>query len=216
MIPQRQVYDFSTWTWERDEKGHVKTDPTHAARALRAQPAAQALRALHARRWSKTSAARRGTCSSRLRIARQQQRPRAHDRVRVRGRLDAAHRRRAVHPHRRASCRLLLGNMGRPGGGIMALRGHANIQGATDIPTLYDLLPGYLPMPSALRDEQTLAEYLKAQPRRPAGGRTRRSTWSRCSRRTTATRRRQRTTSASSTCRRLIGRPLACCRRRSR
>ncbi len=57
---------------------------------------------------------------------------------------------------------MLLGNMGRPGGGIMALRGHANIQGATDIPTLYDLLPGYLPMPSALRDEQTLAEYLKA------------------------------------------------------
>ncbi len=55
----------------------------------------------------------------------------------------------------------LLGNMGRPGGGIMALRGHANIQGATDIPTLYDLLPGYLPMPSALRDEQTLAGYLK-------------------------------------------------------
>jgi formate dehydrogenase major subunit len=54
----------------------------------------------------------------------------------------------------------LLGNMGRPGGGIMALRGHANIQGATDIPTLYDLLPGYLPMPSAMRDEQTLAGYL--------------------------------------------------------
>ena len=57
---------------------------------------------------------------------------------------------------------MLLGNMGRPGGGIIALRGHANIQGATDIPTLYDLLPGYLPMPSALRDEQTLADYLKA------------------------------------------------------
>ncbi len=56
----------------------------------------------------------------------------------------------------------LLGNMGRPGGGIMALRGHANIQGATDIPTLYDLLPGYLPMPSALRDEQTLDAYMKA------------------------------------------------------
>jgi formate dehydrogenase major subunit len=42
---------------------------------------------------------------------------------------------------------LLLGNMGRPGGGIMALRGHANIQGATDIPTLFHLLGGYLPMP---------------------------------------------------------------------
>src|SRR5580692_6108384 len=43
----------------------------------------------------------------------------------------------------------LLGNMGRPGGGILALRGHASIQGSTDIPTLFDLLPGYLPMPFA-------------------------------------------------------------------
>ena len=42
---------------------------------------------------------------------------------------------------------LLLGNIGRPGGGILALRGHASIQGSTDIPTLYNLLPGYLPMP---------------------------------------------------------------------
>jgi formate dehydrogenase major subunit len=41
----------------------------------------------------------------------------------------------------------LLGNMGRPGGGIVALRGHASIQGSTDIPTLYNILPGYLPMP---------------------------------------------------------------------
>ena len=44
---------------------------------------------------------------------------------------------------------LLLGNMGRPGGGIMALRGHASIQGSTDIPTLFNLLPGYLPQPHA-------------------------------------------------------------------
>ena len=44
---------------------------------------------------------------------------------------------------------LLLGNIGRPGGGIMALRGHASIQGSTDIPTLYNILPGYIPMPHA-------------------------------------------------------------------
>jgi formate dehydrogenase major subunit len=43
----------------------------------------------------------------------------------------------------------LLGNMGRPGGGIMALRGHASIQGSTDIPTLFNILPGYIPMPHA-------------------------------------------------------------------
>ncbi len=47
----------------------------------------------------------------------------------------------------------LLGNMGRPGGGILALRGHASIQGSTDIPTLFDLLPGYLPMPHAHGNE---------------------------------------------------------------
>ena len=46
-----------------------------------------------------------------------------------------------------AILQLLLGNIGRPGGGILALRGHASIQGSTDIPTLYDILPGYLPMP---------------------------------------------------------------------
>ena len=48
-----------------------------------------------------------------------------------------------------AILQLLLGNIGRPGGGILALRGHASIQGSTDIPTLYDILPGYLPMPAA-------------------------------------------------------------------
>jgi len=54
---------------------------------------------------------------------------------------------------------LLLGNIGRPGGGILALRGHASIQGSTDIPTLYDILPGYLAMPRAEK-EQTLQQYL--------------------------------------------------------
>src|SRR6202161_2165689 len=61
-----------------------------------------------------------------------------------------------------AILQLLLGNMGRPGGGIMALRGHASIQGSTDIPTLFDLLPGYLPMPRP--DDTTLAAYLTRLP----------------------------------------------------
>jgi formate dehydrogenase major subunit len=56
----------------------------------------------------------------------------------------------------------LLGNIGRPGGGIMALRGHASIQGSTDIPTLFDLLPGYLPMPHAYGNED-LATYIAAE-----------------------------------------------------
>jgi len=59
-----------------------------------------------------------------------------------------------------AILQLLLGNIGRPGGGIMALRGHASIQGSTDIPTLYNLLPGYLPMPNA-EGYSDLAAYLE-------------------------------------------------------
>ncbi len=83
-----------------------------------------------------------------------------------------------------AILQLLLGNIGRPGGGILALRGHASIQGSTDVPTLYDLLSGYMPQPAALEhssaskghaqalegadvgtvggpSQQTLAEYVK-------------------------------------------------------
>ena len=61
-----------------------------------------------------------------------------------------------------AILQLLLGNIGRPGGGILALRGHASIQGSTDIPTLYDLLPGYLPMPTFGDADSTLAGYVGA------------------------------------------------------
>ena len=55
---------------------------------------------------------------------------------------------------------LLLGNIGRPGGGILALRGHASIQGSTDIPTLYDILPGYMPMPFFEDDSTSLEKYI--------------------------------------------------------
>lgn len=60
-----------------------------------------------------------------------------------------------------AILQLLLGNIGRPGGGILALRGHASIQGSTDIPTLYDILPGYLPMPFFEADSNSLGGYLE-------------------------------------------------------
>src|SRR5438034_879383 len=50
-----------------------------------------------------------------------------------------------------ALLQLLLGNIGRPGAGVMALRGHAAIQGSTDVPTLYHSIHGYMNAPSALR-----------------------------------------------------------------
>jgi len=47
-----------------------------------------------------------------------------------------------------AMLQLLLGNVGRAGGGVNALRGHSNIQGATDIAGVFDILPGYLKVPT--------------------------------------------------------------------
>ena len=44
---------------------------------------------------------------------------------------------------------LLLGNMGMAGGGINALRGESNVQGSTDHGLLFHILPGYLPTPTA-------------------------------------------------------------------
>src|SRR6202044_1823739 len=58
-----------------------------------------------------------------------------------------------------AMIQLLLGNVGRAGGGVNALRGHSNIQGATDMAGLYDSLPGYLKAP--IPDDKDLAAYLK-------------------------------------------------------
>ena len=62
-----------------------------------------------------------------------------------------------------ALLQLLLGNMGRPGGGIMALRGHASIQGSTDVPTLYHSIHGYMPAPSGVKDHQTVRDYLATE-----------------------------------------------------
>ena len=61
--------------------------------------------------------------------------------------------------HAAAMLQLLLGNIGRPGGGLNALRGHANIQGGTDCGMAYHNLPGYIAVPKA--DHATLDTFLK-------------------------------------------------------
>lgn len=56
-----------------------------------------------------------------------------------------------------AMLQLLLGNVGRPGGGVNAFRGHSNIQGATDTAGNFEILPGYLRTPTGA--QQKLADY---------------------------------------------------------
>ena len=58
-----------------------------------------------------------------------------------------------------AMVQLIMGNVGRAGGGVNALRGHSNIQGATDMAGIFDNLPGYLKVPSPA--DTDLATYLK-------------------------------------------------------
>ncbi|HKB80033.1 MAG TPA: molybdopterin dinucleotide binding domain-containing protein, partial [Thermoanaerobaculia bacterium] len=66
-----------------------------------------------------------------------------------------------------AMLQLLLGNVGRPGGGVNALRGHSNIQGATDTAGVFDILPGYIKTPQA--QWHTLKEYNEANTPKASG-----------------------------------------------
>jgi formate dehydrogenase major subunit len=58
-----------------------------------------------------------------------------------------------------AILQLLMGNVGRAGGGVNALRGHSNIQGATDMAGIFDNLPGYLKVP--IPDDTSFDAWMK-------------------------------------------------------
>jgi len=67
-----------------------------------------------------------------------------------------------------AMLQLLMGNVGRAGGGVNALRGHSNIQGATDIGGIFDSLPGYLKVPIvADTDLKTYLDRVTLKPAKP-------------------------------------------------
>ncbi|HYX52258.1 MAG TPA: formate dehydrogenase-N subunit alpha, partial [Candidatus Limnocylindrales bacterium] len=67
-----------------------------------------------------------------------------------------------------AMLQLIMGNVGRAGGGVNALRGHSNIQGATDMAGVFDILPGYLKMPvPADKDLKTYLERITPKPAKP-------------------------------------------------
>ena len=157
---EAHVYDTDTWAFERDERGVPRTDPT-----LEHPRCVYNVLKRHYARYTPDMVERVcGTPQATfLKIAETLAKNSGRERTTAFAYAVGwtQHTAGVQFIRTAAILQLLLGNIGRPGGGIMALRGHANIQGATDVPTLYDLLPGYLPMPSAARDEQTLAAYLK-------------------------------------------------------
>ncbi len=129
----------------RDRRRGTPPRRDDAAPPLRVPGAQAPLRPLHARRWSSRSAASRRTCSPGVRADHRQLRPRPHDGVRVRGRLDAAHGRRAVHPHGRDPPDAARQHRAGPAAESSRCAATRSIQGSTDIPTLFNILPGLHP-----------------------------------------------------------------------
>lgn len=158
--PDTGAYDPSTWAYELDEDGQPRRDET-------LQHPRTVFRILQRHYARYTPAMVRDLCGIGLDdfeyLARAVTESSGRERTTCFGYATGwtQHTLGAQFIRTAAILQLLLGNVGRPGGGIMALRGHASIQGSTDIPTLFNLLPGYLPMPEVGRHD-TFADWVAA------------------------------------------------------
>ncbi len=160
---ERKKYDKSTWSYQLDASGYAKTDPT-----LEHPRSVFQLLKHHYSRYTPEAVANISGCSA-------EEFTKAADIVCSTGRAGRAgtilyalgwtqHSHSVQLIHTAAMLQLLLGNVGMPGGGINAQRGHSNIQGATDMGA-WNMLPGYLKAPRA--DWQSLAEYNQANSPKP-------------------------------------------------
>jgi formate dehydrogenase major subunit len=162
---QRKAYtDTSSWAYELDEKGFARTDPTleHPRSVF------QSMKAFYERYTPETVS---NICGCRadefLKAAELITSTYTADRAgTIMYALGWTHHSHSVQLiHAAGMLQLLLGNIGRPGGGLNALRGHANIQGGTDCGVAYHNLPGYIPIPKA--DHDSLEAFVKAVTPRP-------------------------------------------------
>ncbi len=162
--PGKKAYDKSTWAYELDEKGYAKVDPT-----LQHPRSVFQLLKKHYARYTPEMVSRICGCSKEdfLKAAEIITSTSTPDRAgTIMYALGWTHHSVAVQIIRAAAIlQLILGNVGRPGGGVNALRGHSNIQGATDMAGAFHLLPGYLKAPRA--SWQSLKEYLEATTPKP-------------------------------------------------
>ncbi|MCB9733716.1 MAG: molybdopterin-dependent oxidoreductase [Deltaproteobacteria bacterium] len=160
--PEEGQYDTTTWRYELDDTGHPRRDPslTHPRTVF------QALRRHFARYTPDVVAQVAGIPEPLfLRIAEALAGASGPDKTAaICYAVGWTQHSKGVQIIRAAAIlQLLLGNIGRPGGGIMALRGHASIQGSTDIPTLYNILPGYIDMPRHGHGEATLDGFVNRE-----------------------------------------------------
>jgi formate dehydrogenase major subunit len=160
---QGDKYDKTTWQYELDGSGNAKTDPK-----LEHPRCVFQLMKKHYSRYTPEKVAEICGCTKEEFL-------KAADLITVAAAEDKSgtvlyalgwtHHSFAVQLiHAAAMVQLLMGNIGMPGGGVNAQRGHANIQGSTDMGA-WNMLPGYLKIPRA--NLTTIEEYLKANTPKP-------------------------------------------------
>ena len=150
---EKHKYDTKTWGYQLDDGGKPKIAAEPRRSGLHLRAAAQVLLALHARDGRARSRASRPRRSSRS--------PRRWRRTgpgTILYALGMTQHTTGVQGIRAFTIlQLLLGNIGKPGGGVNALRGEPNVQGACDMGVLNNYMPGYLNYPSTR--EPTLAAW---------------------------------------------------------
>ena len=162
---EKKAYaDKSSWNYEFDGQGFAKVDPTLA----HPRSVFQVMKRFYSRYTPETVANICG-CSADDFVKAADLITSTHtpDRVgTIMYALGWTHHSHSVQLiHAAAMLQLLLGNIGRPGGGLNALRGHANIQGGTDCGMAYHNLPGYIAIPKA--DHESLASFIGAVTPKP-------------------------------------------------
>jgi formate dehydrogenase major subunit len=165
--PEKHKYDKSSWMYELDGQGYVKTDPTLA----HPRCVLNLMKAHYARYTPEVVSRITGTPQEQfLKICEMIAECSAKDRVMTI--LYALgwtqHSQGSQMIRTAAMVQLLLGNIGMPGGGMNALRGHSNIQGLTDLGLLTNLLPGYMTLPGEKEaDYKAYIEKRTPKPMRP-------------------------------------------------
>lgn len=153
---EKKSYDKSTWQYELDSKGFAKVDPT-----LEHPRCVFQLMQRHYSRYTPEQVASICGCTvldftrSAEIICSTGKPDRCGTMLYALGWTQHSHSVQLIHTA--AMLQLLLGNIGIPGGGVNAQRGHSNIQGATDMGS-WDSLPGYLKVPRA--QQASLQAYL--------------------------------------------------------
>ncbi len=156
--PKTRIYDKSSWAFEKDDKGKVKRDPS-----LKDPRCVMQLLKKHYSRYDLRKV-------SDITGVSQENLVKVYESYADTGRPEKAgtilyalgwtqHTTGVQIIRTSGIVQLLLGNAGIAGGGVNALRGEPNVQGTTDHAILYNVLPGYLPLPRS--NMQSLADYHK-------------------------------------------------------